>query len=237
MATATAINRPPPIKLEPGVPQVLAFRFLTPKEVLHGLMFGTMDKRPLFLTTQEGNDFEHTLADMAIQPGEPIRVTKIQHTRGGGFDYRVERAVSDESQLEKDLRQSIANETAKRIRRAPGSAARALTEQEAYDLGMGGAERTSAPEATAAPALKEKATAITPTVQLQPHDTPGSGTADQPGRITPVTAKFMGAYVAAVDILVEARIYAKRKDLVFDIRCEDVRCLAATIMINNGGAR
>jgi hypothetical protein len=55
--------------------------------------------------------------------------------------------------------------------------------------------------------------------------------------LMPVTGKFMAAYKAAIDTLVEAKVYAQRQGLAIDIRCEDVRCLAATIMIDAKGGR
>ncbi len=50
--------------------------------------------------------------------------------------------------------------------------------------------------------------------------------------ITPLTAKFLAAYCIAVDVLAEARIYAQRKGLPIDFRGEDVRALAATLVID-----
>lgn len=49
---------------------------------------------------------------------------------------------------------------------------------------------------------------------------------------TPASLRFMGAYKDAVDTLIEMRVYAQRKGLALEIRCEDIRCLAATIMID-----
>jgi hypothetical protein len=67
--------------------------------------------------------------------------------------------------------------------------------------------------------------------------------AEQPQSTTPASptsVKFMGAYKAAIDILLESRVYAQRQGLALEIKCEDVRCLAATLIINHsekGGAR
>jgi hypothetical protein len=49
----------------------------------------------------------------------------------------------------------------------------------------------------------------------------------------PACAKFMGAYKTAIDILLESQVYAKRLGLLMEVHCEDVRCLAATIMIGS----
>jgi hypothetical protein len=48
----------------------------------------------------------------------------------------------------------------------------------------------------------------------------------------PINAKFLAAYMVSVDVLLETRAYAQRKGLALDIRCEDVRALAATLVID-----
>jgi hypothetical protein len=53
--------------------------------------------------------------------------------------------------------------------------------------------------------------------------------------ITPASAKFLAAYMVAIDTLIEAQVYAQRKGLMLTIACEDVRCLAATFVIQEGG--
>lgn len=53
----------------------------------------------------------------------------------------------------------------------------------------------------------------------------------QAGPLSPTSLRYMGAYKDAVDTLLETQGYAKSKGLLIDIRCEDVRCLAATMMI------
>jgi hypothetical protein len=55
----------------------------------------------------------------------------------------------------------------------------------------------------------------------------------------PVNAKFLAAYCVAVDVLLETKAYAQRKGLALEIHCEDIRCLAATLIIDQqkGGAR
>jgi hypothetical protein len=58
-----------------------------------------------------------------------------------------------------------------------------------------------------------------------------------PPPITPQSQRFMAAYKDAIDVLLEARAYAQRQGLALEIRCEDVRCLAATVMIDAKGCR
>ena len=50
--------------------------------------------------------------------------------------------------------------------------------------------------------------------------------------ITPTSAKFLAAYMVAVDTLLETKVYAQRKGLALEIHCEDVRALAATLVIS-----
>lgn len=50
--------------------------------------------------------------------------------------------------------------------------------------------------------------------------------------VTPASAKFLAAYMVAIDTLIESRVYAQRKGLALEIHCEDVRALAATLIID-----
>lgn len=56
-----------------------------------------------------------------------------------------------------------------------------------------------------------------------------------PSQVSPASLRFMSAYKDAVDVLLEAKTYAQSRGLAIEIRCEDVRCLAATIMIDAKG--
>lgn len=56
--------------------------------------------------------------------------------------------------------------------------------------------------------------------------------APAPGEaLAPMAARFSAADMVAIDTLIAAREYAQRKGLALEIRCEDVRARAATIMI------
>jgi hypothetical protein len=46
-----------------------------------------------------------------------------------------------------------------------------------------------------------------------------------------ISGRLWGAYMVAVDTLLETKAYAQRKGLALEVKCEDVRCLAATILI------
>lgn len=57
--------------------------------------------------------------------------------------------------------------------------------------------------------------------------------------VTPTSARLLAAYMLAVDTLLETQVYASRKGLQLTVTTEDVRCLAATVLIeqSKGGAR
>jgi hypothetical protein len=84
----------------------------------------------------------------------------------------------------------------------------------------------TAPAIAVANAVHERASGPTNT-EHRNHTAPAS----------PQSARFMSAYKDAIDVLLEARVYAQRQGLALEIRCEDVRCLAATIMIDAKGGR
>jgi hypothetical protein len=197
MGTAT-MPRVGEIKLEYGEPQTLALRFIQGKEVQgkYGLriMFTTSDDRKWFMDADDGIAFERRLAELNVQAGDPIRVTKIRLQHGGGY-IKIE-PLSDAhedprlvGQLEKSI--EMARET------------------------------RSAQTRVAAPARTETAPVQQP--QQPTNDT-------QP--ITPLSAKFLAAYMVAVDVLLETRTYAQRKGLALNIECGDVRALAATLVID-----
>jgi hypothetical protein len=66
----------------------------------------------------------------------------------------------------------------------------------------------------------------------QPAQPIAAPPAPEPARPQTQSLRFMGAYKDAIDVLLEAKEYAQRKGLAIEIRCEDVRALAATIMID-----
>lgn len=52
------------------------------------------------------------------------------------------------------------------------------------------------------------------------------------------TVRFLAAYKSAVEVLLETKTYAQGRGLTLEIRCEDVRYLAATIIADaKGGSR
>jgi hypothetical protein len=196
------------IKLDYGVPEIVAFKFLTGKNVegKYGaqVLFTCDDDRRIYLEPEDGSDVERAIGTMGIQRGDPVTLTKIKHPRGGGHSIRVERAAAEtrpDERFEAQLKGSIELARRRRAEGGPASSPPAIT-------------------TTEAPA----------TVTSQAHS---NGNAKQP--LSPVSAKFMSAYKEAIDTLVEAKVYAQRQGLAIEIRCEDVRCLAATLIIQQNG--
>lgn len=215
MATATMPRVGDEIKLDAN-PQTFALKFATGKTVPSRfpggrVMFTAIDDRKLFLNDADASDFEHGLIEQRIGPADFIRVSRVAHGRGGGFAIRVER-VEDEPQRDTRNSRDYTPELTRSIEMARERTASASSER-----------TLPAPAATTSTNYQERNN--------------GNNTANLPSNSTPAlsqtAARFMGAYKDAVDILIESQGYAKRQGLLLDIRCEDVRCLAATIMIDN----
>ena len=240
MATAINSARTDYIKFETNVPQTFALKYSTGKEVgEHGnVMFSTVDGGRLFLNPEDTSEFEHALSDLQYKPGEPIRVTRVKHgkERGGGFAIRVERTQQTEREwadnLEQKLQASVrARTTNGSLRNANGSA-RALTDQELVMAGL-------------VPEKPASAIAVTPAGTAASKDTPSNGSANGAAAHPPAAEwagrnKFACAYGRALGLLVDFKAAYKQHDLG-PIRLEDIRALAATILIDdskcNGGGR
>jgi hypothetical protein len=223
MATAIAPRGGDEIKLEYGVPQVVAFRFVTGKNVAGNygprVLFTSVDERKLWLDAEDGSDLERGLRDLGVGPADFVRITKIRGVHGGGHSLRVERhgdaadahgnapGISD---IERQLAASIAAlEAAKREREKAAAAP------------------ISAPAAT--PIQKEEKN---PGVQ--------PGVQQSNGPITQTTARMCAAFCVAIDAMHEARAYAARQGFgAINFTSEDLRAVALTAFIQDakGGAR
>jgi hypothetical protein len=102
------------VKFEYGVPQTVAFKFLSGKNVdgQFGarVMFTLIDGRKIWLDAEDGSDIERSLSEMQIKVGEFVQITKIRHPRGGGHSFRVEaieRQAPAPSRMEADLEKSV----------------------------------------------------------------------------------------------------------------------------------
>ena len=86
---------------------------------------------------------------------------------------------------------------------------------------LGGAPAAAPPQTAAAEA--PRAVATSPRTTQQTENTPS---------VNAATVRFVAAYKSAVDVLLEAKTYAHSRGLALDIHCEDVRALAATLIIS-----
>jgi hypothetical protein len=83
------------VKLEYGRAETVAFKFLTGKnfEGTFGMrvLFTLSDDRRLWVDAEDGSDIDHRLQELGVRAGEPVKLTKIRHPRGGGHSIRIER--------------------------------------------------------------------------------------------------------------------------------------------------
>jgi hypothetical protein len=198
------------IKLEYGVPQTFALKFKEGKSVESRfpggrVMFTAIDDRKLFLDDEDANDLERAMYGLSIGVADFMRVTKIRHPRGGGHSIRVERVEEreDPGTLAVPRAQPDADPGTRRAARIAAAPSRIEAQLE-KSLHMA---RESGPAAFIAPAPEHQAA------------------------VTAASVNFVAAYMTAIDVLIEAKAYAQRKGLAIEVRCEDVRCLAATLVI------
>ena len=101
MATATIAAHAGEIKFQYGRPETFGLKFLEPK-VFDGqfgprAMFTTTDdgygERKVWMDHEDASNLVIELRRLGVNVGEPIRVTKVKHQRGGGHGYLVERAT------------------------------------------------------------------------------------------------------------------------------------------------
>jgi hypothetical protein len=218
MATATA--RPAhagELKLEPGVPQVFALKFLEPKPFEGS--FGTrgmytvadegFGERKIWMDWEPASNLATELRRLKIQKGEPIQVTRVKHERGGGTGYLVARAGQAQAQVQATYAAANTREIA---HVAPDDAApewvttptEALLERSVQMV------RTQGPQVFRTPATRE-VRAITPDAPVT-HDA-----------IAPGAAALAAALAAAIDATLEATVYGARKGLELKFNEEDIR--------------
>lgn len=215
MATATmprSISSGTDIKLEYGRPEVFALRFVTGKncEGRFGprVLFTAVDERKLWLDAEDGSDLERGMRELGIQPSDFVKVTKIRHPRGGGHSIRVEYAELDEHRKDysAELQRSIEMARARTASASSQSYLPAPADSQPRDV-KEHSDRNNPSPAT-----------------IQPFN----GTSNSAS----VNPAMFAAYTEAIDTLVAAKAYAQSRGLAIEVRCEDVRCLAATIIIS-----
>lgn len=84
-----------------------------------------------------------------------------------------------------------------------------------------------------APAAAPPQTVVaeTPHAVTQPLPQQSQHSAASPS-VSAATLRFVAAYKSAIDVLLEAKTYAQTRGLALEIHCEDVRALAATLIIS-----
>jgi hypothetical protein len=207
------------IKFEYGIPQVFRLKFLEPKSFdgSYGVrgMYTAADEgfgeRKIWMDWEQASNLAIELRALGIRAGEPIRVTKVKHDRGGGHGYLVARA---------DERSAPAPRVAQS--EAPAWVSRedahteALLEKSVQMVREHGREAFRAP----APPPGDLASAR-------------AATSSNDSEMAPGAAGLAGALMAAVDAALEATAYAARKGLELTFSEESIRALAATVYIQN----
>jgi hypothetical protein len=182
----------------------------------------------LYLDPELASNIETQMRDLAIAPGEKIRVTRMRKA-SSGFGWEVERI---EPTLEQQLVQSL------EARNGHGAAGAESPETaktdtpfdlKAGDLPAGDTTREPAPAEFSFPecAVKEDAQHAAACSVPRPS-------------IPPATAKLMACFMQAIDAVSEAQAYCCRKGLGITFTNEDIRATAISCWISctrDGGAR
>jgi hypothetical protein len=176
-------------------------------------MFTAVDGRKAFVDGDEASALEEAMRKYRIRPGEDfITVTKIKHGRSSFL--KIEPA--DEPGLADDEPP------------APVSAPR-------------GPRRPAPSGSTYGPNLEAK---LAQSVELARQHGPAAfisprqvDQAEQLREITTAHAKLLAALMCAVDCALEAQNYAASRGAEIHFSEESIRCMAATLFINEQGGR
>jgi hypothetical protein len=216
MATSTTFARSHAgeIKFAYGVPEVFSLKFLEPKsfdgQFGPRAMFTAADEgygeRKIWLDHEAASNICEELRRLGIQVGEPVRVTKIKHPRGGGSGFLVARAAQAQAAPEWVTRDEA---RAVPTRMSPmGSSS--MEAQLAQSVAM---VRQHGPQVFRQPAI------------AQPEANQNEAA------IAPGTGSLAGALKAAIDSVLESTAYAARRGLELAFTTEDIRALAITAYI------
>lgn len=209
MGTTTQTPRAPEFKPEYGQTEIVAFKFIEGKDTTGAfgprVFFTLADERKLFVDAEDGSDIERALREMCVQRNEPVKITKIRHARGGGHSFRIESVNAAAPRYAEP-------EPARAPHRVPPTRLEQQLEESIHIARRDGpaafqrnAHIASEPVAPAPPAVDP----------------------------SPAASKLMGALKGAIDATIEATAYAARKGVKLEFNEEDVRCLAATLYIQN----
>lgn len=250
------------IKLEYGVAQTFALKFITGKNCGEAkfppfgprVLFTALDDRRLWLGGEDASDFEHALVDLGIQPADFIRVTKIKHPRGGGHSIRVERVVdandandADDApawvRTDPDMRHAVRMPPSRQTYDNAPSREEALLEKSvelARERGAAAFQRPPArisPDSAPTPAYTTNGTTSdhTPKPAAAHQQTATNNSDHTAGQaiFTTDAAPMLAAMCAAVDAIVETQAYAQRRGLGVTFSEESVRAIGLSIYIGN----
>jgi hypothetical protein len=210
MATATARPHAGEIKFEYGVPQTFALKFLEPKVFENSFgprgMFTTTDdgfgERKIWMDYEPASNMAIELRRLGVRVGEPLRVTKVKHQRGGGHGYLVERATP------------AAAPVAPTLMSAPPEW---VTREEAGTEAL--LERSVELARAHGPQVFQR-DAITQLTQTAP-----------PAPLPALSSPLAEALCKAIDAALEGMAYAAQKGLDLTFSEESIRALAATQFI------
>lgn len=211
MATTQTSPKTDEIKLEYGVPQVVAFKFLQGKSYTGNygtrFLYTMSDDRRMWVDHEDGADIERQLRELGAQRGEFVRLTKVRYPRGGGHAIRVERVAESYEAPAASGNDDTAAQLEKSIAIARSHGAQAF-QRNAHVLPAAAA--ASPDSQAAAAAVRDNS----------PHD-------------NPVAARLMSCYMSALDAVHEAQQYATRKGMGITFTSDDIRASAITLYIQH----
>ena len=179
----------------------------------------------LYLDPEPASNLETQMRDLAITPGEKIRMTRIRKPRG--YDWEVQRIEpAPEEQLAKSPEAREGNGHCNIPDEFP-AASSGLAETEAAENTEGNLTELPPPEADATQDSRTQD-------DSQPPARPPAAPSIPPG-----TLKLMACFMQAIDAVAEAQTYCGRKGLGVTFTSEDIRATAISCWIScrDGGAR
>jgi hypothetical protein len=182
----------------------------------------------LYLDPELASNIETQMHDLAIVPGEKIRVTRMRKP-STGFGWEVER-------IEPTLEQQLV----KSLEACNGHCA--VGAEPAETAGSGPATDLWAGDVSAGDTAGERAapeTSVSKGAAKEETQHPAASSAPRPS-IPPGTARLMACFMQAIDAVAEAQTYCCRKGLGITFTSEDVRATAISCWISctrDGGAR
>jgi hypothetical protein len=185
----------------------------------------------LYLDPEPASNIETQMRDLAIAPGEKIRMTRMRKPQGYGWDIqRIEPAP--ERQLSKTPEAPGGNGHASESDEFPGTSC-CITETDESTTSETTAAKATVFEGNLSELPPREASATQDDSRRRPACPPAARS------IPAGTAKLMACFMQAIDAVAEAQTYCCRKGLGITFTSEDIRATAITCWISSrdGGAR